>query len=169
MMKFRWFNDCRTAEEGKKRYHELAKKFHTDNGGNEETMKEINSEFSTWWKEHKDIHFSEEKKETYTSEKKTSETAEQFINIVSALFNLGSAIEIEIRGRWLWISGNTYPVRYELAKLGCRWSKSKKSWYWTTDPYQVFKKTLSVAEQRMKYGSEWLDGESFKRVSIGGA
>ena len=37
---YKWFRDCKTAEEGKALYHELVKKHHSDNGGNDSVMTE---------------------------------------------------------------------------------------------------------------------------------
>lgn len=41
----RWFRGISKIEELRKRYRELLKQYHPDNGGNEETMKEINLEY----------------------------------------------------------------------------------------------------------------------------
>ena len=66
---YKYFSTCRTAEEGKSLYRKLVKQYHTDNGGDEETIKQINIEFSEWWKHYKDIHFNTETGTTYHSEK----------------------------------------------------------------------------------------------------
>ena len=41
----KWFAGVTTIEELRKRYRELLKQFHPDNGGGEETMKAINIEY----------------------------------------------------------------------------------------------------------------------------
>lgn len=41
----KWFAGVTTIEELRKRYRELLKQFHPDNGGDEETMKTINIEY----------------------------------------------------------------------------------------------------------------------------
>ena len=160
---FKWFRDCRYAEQGKKLYHELAKKYHSDNGGNDETLKEINAEFREWWSNYKDIHKNVKTGETFTSEKETNETADMFIEIVAKLSTL-SGIEVEACGSWLWISGNTYPVREQLREFGCRWSKGKKKWYWTADEYIRTRYHLSMNDIRIRYGSQQVTLE--KRLCI---
>ena len=55
---YKWFRDCTTAEAGKQLSRELVRKFHPDNGGSGEEIKEINTEFKTWWQHYKDIHKS---------------------------------------------------------------------------------------------------------------
>lgn len=150
---WKWFKQCKTAEEGKGRYRELVRKFHPDNGGSGEELKEISVEFKNWFEKHKNIHTDSEGK-TYTSETETFETAEDFMDIINNLSTLPN-ISVEICGSWLWISGNTYPVRTQLASFGCRWSKGKKKWYWTTDEYtRVRYKTPTMAQIRQMYGSQ---------------
>lgn len=150
---WKWFRDCKTAEQGKARYRELVRKYHPDNGGTGEELKEISVEFKSWFARHKDIHTNSEGK-TYTSEKETTETAEDFMEIINSLSTL-PGIDVEICGTWLWISGNTYPVKEQLASFGCRWSRSKKKWYWTTEEFAKARyKTPSMAHIRMMYGSQ---------------
>lgn len=158
-----YFKDCRTAEEGKKLYRDLAKKFHSDNGGNENDMKEINRQFTEWWKNHKDIHSYQSAKENHNS---SQFTADDFIEIITNLSTIPD-IEIEICGTWLWITGNTYSYKDSLKEFGCRWSKSKKKWYWTKDEYKHSKYTLSESKIRAKYGSEKVSVDRYKRVLIG--
>lgn len=45
---FYWFKNCKTCEDGKQLYRELAKRYHPDNGATGEELKEIISEF---WEE----------------------------------------------------------------------------------------------------------------------
>lgn len=150
---YKWFKDCRTAEQGKSLYRELVRKFHPDNGGSGIEIKEINSEFKTWWARYKDTH-TDSKGNTYESEKKTTETAEEFMDIIAKLSNL-PGIEVEICGSWLWISGNTFPVREQLKEYGCGWSSSKKKWYWTKEQFTKHRcKTKSMKAIRFRYGSE---------------
>ena len=149
---FKWFKDCKTAEAGKQLYRELAKKFHPDNGGSGNELKEIISEFKLWWSKYKDIHTDKEGK-TYKSEHETTETAEDFMEIIGNLSTI-PGIEVELCGSWLWISGNTYPYKEQLKTFGCRWSKGHKKWYWTTDEYRHQKGHNSMNQIRFKYGSQ---------------
>ena len=150
---YKWFRDCRTAEEGKQLYRELVRKFHPDNGGSGEELKEISVEFKMWFETHKNIHRTTQGK-THTAEKETTETAEEFMDIINNLSTLQN-IEVEICGSWLWITGNTYPVRAQLAEFGCRWSRGKKKWYWTKDPFTSANyKKPSMEKIRQRYGSE---------------
>lgn len=149
---WKWFNDCKTSESGKKKYHSLSRKYHPDNGGSADVMKEINSEFSEWWKVYKDIHETTTG-ETYKSKTETKETASIFIKIIENLGRL-KGIEIEICGSWIWLSGNTYIYREELKSFGCRWSKGKHKWYWTLEPFIPKKSKMTMNDIRRVYGSE---------------
>lgn len=150
-----WFANCRTAEDGKKLYRRLAKEFHPDVTGEAETMKSINTAFEKFWAVYKDVHMNAETKQTYTSTKRTTETAQDFIDIISKLNTIETEIEVEICGSWLWISGNTFPVKGQLVSFGCKWSKSKHKWYWTKDQFTKSRyKTKSMNAIRMLYGSE---------------
>lgn len=148
----KWFANCRTAEDCKARYHELVKKYHPDNGGSGQEIKEIISQFKEVWRRLKDIHYSSEKQEYYKAETETTETAEGFIDIISKLSRLEGVI-IEMCGSWLWLSGNTYPFRQELKEWGCRWSTGKKKWYYTFDPWKPTRFHKSMNEIRRDYGS----------------
>lgn len=150
---YKWFRDCKTAEAGKQLYRELVRKFHPDNGGSGEEIKEINTEFKSWWERYKDIHTAKDGS-TYKSKEATEESAEDFIEIINNLSTL-SGIEVEICGTWIWISGNTFPVRTQLTSFGCRWSKGKKKWYWTTDEYAyAYYKKPTMEQIRKMYGSQ---------------
>ena len=68
---YKWFRDCKTAEQGKQLYRQLVKRFHPDNGSTGEELKEISAEFKTWWNFYKDIH--DEKANNFYQEHDTTE------------------------------------------------------------------------------------------------
>ena len=98
---YKWFRDCKTAEEGKALYHELVKKHHSDNGGDDAIMAEINDEFTRWWKEFKNIHTAADGN-TFTRE--TQEDISAFMDILNKLSRHPN-LKVDICGSWLWISG----------------------------------------------------------------
>ena len=151
---YKWFKSCKTAEDGKSLYRDLLKKFHPDNGATDDSIiKEINSEFSDWWKQYKNIHQSDETGKTYYKEN-TEQDISQFMDILSRVIHL-SGIEIEICGSWVWVTGNTYPVHDALNEAGFRWSRSKKAWYWAYDLSNVkYRSRKTLNQIRFKYGSQ---------------
>lgn len=40
------------------------------------------------------------------------------------------ALDVLVVGKWVWVSGPTYPLRAQLVGMGLRWSKEKSKWYW---------------------------------------
>ena len=149
----KWFNNPQTLEELKKQYKQFALKHHPDIGGNLKDMQEINSEYDKLFKELKNIHRSAEGK-TYTAKEETTETANDFKNIIDSLINI-DGINIEICGSWIWITGNTLPHKDKLKELKFKWSKSKNAWYFHNDGYKKRNnKNFTLDEIRDLYGSE---------------
>ena len=147
----KWFSGIKTAEELKKRYHELVKIYHPHMGGSGIEIKEIISEYKVLWEQVKNIHYSEKTQETYTKE--TTESPDEFIWIINELFKF-KGIVIELCGSWLWLSGNTLQYREQLKALGCRWSKGKSRWYFTHDEWRPSRFHKSMNEIRKAYGSK---------------
>lgn len=125
----KYFGEIETIEELKKAYFRMALENHPDHGGDVEIMKAINNEYAEMQKVLKDTHKAFGKDETYKASEPTTEVPEDFINIVNALFGLGG-LDVELCGRWLWISGNTKEHKDALKSLGCKWSTKKKMWSW---------------------------------------
>ena len=149
----KWFKNPGTLEELKNQYKKLAMKHHPDKGGNTADMQEINNEYDLLFARLKNVHSTVDGK-TYTASTETTESPEEFRNIINVLINL-AGINIEICGKWLWITGNTKPHKEILKSLKFRWSKSKSAWYYHTADYaKVGKKTFTLNEIRALYGSE---------------
>ena len=150
----KWFSNPQTLEELKKQYKKLAMKHHPDvSGGNDSDMKEINTEYDLLFAKLKNVHQAADGG-TYTSKEETTETPEEFKDIINTLVNL-AGINIEICGSWLWITGNTYPHRKVLKELKFRFSKSKTAWYYHTADYKkTSNKKFTLEQIRDLYGSQ---------------
>ena len=161
----KWFIPIpETVEELKKAYRKLAMKHHPDIGGCEADMKEINAEYEALFARVKDIH-KNAKGETYTAKETTTETPEEFINIISRIINL-AGITIEICGSWLWINGDTKPYKEIFKELKFRWSNNKRAWYWHKDGYRKRgKKSYSMNDIRLMWGSVQVVQESEKAIA----
>ena len=120
----KYFTNCTTLDELKKEYRRLAMLHHPDRGGDTRTMQDINNEYHEAHERLKNHHNTHA-----DSNHQTTEAPEEFINIINALIRFPGII-VELCGSWLWISGDTLPVKDELKAAGCRWSKNKKMWYW---------------------------------------
>lgn len=163
-MAYKFFQNCHTAEDGKKLYRELARKYHPDNGGNAELFKAMMAEFSTWFEQHKNIHAGANDGAGKRA-KQSTESVHRFMDVINKIVSIPN-LEIEICGTWLWLSGNTYPYRDTLKAAGFRWSKSKKRWYWTEEEFTgKYRARKSMTQIRQMYGSEYVDYEQRKALS----
>ena len=143
------FTDCKTLDEAKKRYRDLAMKLHPDKGGRKEDFQELQNQFTEFRPE-------TEKYKTEFQEWKPTE----FMHIIEQLLKI-MEIEIEVCGSWLWISGNTKPHKEEIKAIetGDSFKKpiyhSKKiMWYISPVNYRKLNgKELSMTEIRNLYGS----------------
>lgn len=157
----RWFNDCATLDEVKAKYKKLAKQYHPDLGGDTATMQEINKEYAfATAKAVKGADLSDEEAENeILSSEAYRKAIEQIIHL--------DGITIELVGYWIWVTGNTYPVRATLKEAGFLFAHKKVAWYFRTAEYKVTKGSgKSLDEIRDKYGSEVLKEDKPKRNSF---
>lgn len=161
MHKFKFFSACKTLQELKTTFRELVKLHHPDKiTGNLETMKALNLEYELAF-EYIKIHpiNDQEKKSSFYANVNDGfrETLEKIIFIPK--------IEIEICGSWLWVNGETKPVKDILKNAGLYWAQNKKAWYFKPSDYKGRKhKAFSMEDIRGKYGSETV--EKKERVNV---
>lgn len=143
-----YFENSKTLEELKAEYRRLARIHHPDMGGDTETMKQINAQYEAAFNAMNGA-----------SDQPRNETAGEFIRVIDALMKL-SGLNVELCGSWLWISGDTKPVKEDLKAAGCRWASKKSMWYWhPSDQAPKHSRGSSSMEQiRSKYGSRVLSG-----------
>lgn len=124
----KYFNNCKSIEDVKKLYKKLCKQYHPDLNKDDTTeiMKQINAEYETAFERFKNIHESaDDNTKTYTS-KETTETAAEFMVIINKLVVL-EGVNVELIGRWIWLSGNTFPHKDILKGLGFRFARKKNA------------------------------------------
>ena len=159
----KYFTNCKTAEELKKEYRKLAKQLHPDLGGDTEEFKIMQNEYEIMWERLKNIH-TNSNGETYTKE--TTETPQEFINIINVLTSL-TDIYIEICGSWLWITGNTKVHKEVLKNLKFRYAHKKQAWYYHTEPYRKkSKRELTLDEIRDMFGSQQYKTKAEKELAL---
>ena len=166
-MKSKWFSDCVTIEELKRKYYALAQKYHPDHGGDTEVMKEINAEFSDMAKILRNKHERKttNKEEEYSEEKESNFNADKYMDIISKLIHF-SGVKIEVCGTWLWLTGNTYHYREEIKALGFQWSKSKKAWYYAEGLFhRKTRGTKTLNQIRNEFGSETIVNKPFTALN----
>ena len=146
----KYFININSLDELKAAYRALALQHHPDRGGSVEIMQEINAEHDRIFESLKRQHNA-----AADDEHKTTETAEEFRQIIIKLISL-PGLQVELCGSWLWIGGDTFTHKEELKALGCRWSKNKQKWYWHhAEAGRRWRcGTASMADIRTKYGSQ---------------
>lgn len=156
-MKF--FEKCTTLDEVKSTYKKLAMQYHPDRGGDTATMQEINKEYAF-------ISAKIASGASFTAEEREKEMnfSEQYRKVIEQIIYLPNIL-IEQVGFWIWVTGQTKPVKEELKKAGLFFASKKMAWYYRSEEYKVKRGgKKSLDEIRSKYGSEVIN--SNKRPTI---
>ena len=151
-----YFKNVNSLEELKREYRRLVMIHHPDHGGDTATMQAINAEHDALFEVLKAKHNAE-----HDAAHQTTETPEEFREIIDALLRM-DGVEVELCGSWLWIGGNTRAHKDELKAAGCRWSSSKKLWYWRHSEvaHHWHRGRTTIVEIREKYGSQYFGNGS---------
>lgn len=156
----KYFENLTDENTIKARYKELAKAHHPDLGGCVEIMKVINAQYElvitgAYQTAGKSITEIDEllKDDLLLREK---------LNLILAL----EGLEIEICGKWLWVTGDTKTHKEKLKELKFFWSKLKTAWYWRDKDQRSFNRIpCSLDDIRYKYGSQNVKCESRKSIA----
>ena len=153
----KWFEKIKTLDELRTAYRKLAMLHHPDKGGLLSDMQEINNEYETLSRLIIDGNFDfSEGRKTY--EHQASENIMEKINEIISI----EGIIIEIIGSWIWITGNTKPVKGDLKNASFRFSQNKLAWYFHCDGYRKRNgKIHSMDQIREMWGSESVDSKSY--------
>ena len=135
-------------------YRELAKKYHPDLNPeiDENIMKQINAEY--------EMMLQEIKTPSGKNYSMNNETAwqEKFVETLK-LFASINGIFVEMIGNWIWISGETKPIKEKIKELGFKFSGKKLAWYWKNYTYfKLTNKKFQLDELRDIYGSRQIEG-----------
>lgn len=147
----KWFKDIRTVAELRKRYRELLKQYHPDNGGNEVIMKEINTVYD-------DLFARMNHENNSDSESYTQEEEEQFKAILNEIS--GFNMTVEVIGSWLWCF-ECFQYKDRLKELGFKWAAKKRAWVWHSEPYRRYHKgEIPLDEIKARYGCRTVKNHS---------
>mgnify|MGYP001195860155 CR=1 FL=1 len=144
----KYFIDCRTIEEVKSLYKQLAKVMHPDCGGSTELMQDLNKQY-----ELATAHLLKEKSYSDEFVNETLKESQIYRQVIEMIIHLEGII-IEIIGNWIWVSGSTFPVKDSLKCAGLHFSRQKAAWYYHPEGYKGKHSGKNLDEIRAKYGSE---------------
>lgn len=159
-----YFQDCKTWDEAKAIYKQKAKELHPDLNPNIDRsfFQELNNQFKNFNPEN----------EKYEGEKEqfSSANASEYAHVINQLLTIPN-IDIWITGSWIWLSGDTKPVKEEIKNIDCGetlkrgWSKKKSQWYFSPIGYRKKSgKEFSFDQIKNKYGAERVRKEEKKRL-----
>lgn len=142
----------------KKEYYKLAKKYHPDAGGTKEQFQALEAEYKK--------HFTSLLKGSKLSQdqqKNEIELDDALRAAANALAGI-EGINIELAGKWLWVSGNTYPFRAQLKSAGFLFASAKKMWFYKGTESSG-RGNMDIEEIRNKYGSTKISPDALKKIS----
>ena len=154
-----YFDGLGTVGEVKSEYRNLAKANHPDRGGDTATMQRINAEYRAKLESlHGQVSLGSDGKEhTYYY---NAEVEQEVMDKIAELLGLDlPGCEVELVGTWVWVSGDTKPVKELLKQAGCRWHSKRSRWYWRRFTYRRKYSGLSMSQLRSAYGSQRFDAE----------
>lgn len=153
-------NNIKTLDDLKKQYYKLAKKYHpdTDTGSKEDFQALANEYEKLFNKLLNGSNFTQEEKETEIA------LDANLRKVYESIMHL-PGIEVELAGKWLWVSGQTYPIKDELKKADFKFASKKKMWYFA-GVEAGGRGNFSITDIRNKYGSVKLQTE--KREQLNG-
>jgi curved DNA-binding protein CbpA len=160
-------------------YRKLVMQYHPDKhpDANEKKIRELNEIMSLLNSEYERLSeifirqgkFESKNEHPTDEEKKTEQDLSVVYKEVLNRLVKYSLIQIELVGNWIWISGNTYPIRNELKVSGFMFAPVKKMWYWRPEEYKSYGKheSTNMDKIRRKYGSETINFEERNKALRG--
>lgn len=149
-----------TLDQLKKEYLKLAKKYHPDAGGTTVQFQDLQNEYEKLLKKLVNgSNLNEEQK------KNEFELDEAIRKVMDSLVNIQN-INIELIGQWLWISGDTRPVKEVFKSLKMFPVKKNDTFYWVYKGAESSGRGKMDMEQiKAKYGVTNLKAPQTKRIS----
>lgn len=146
-----FFRGIANVDDLKALYRKLAIEHHPDKGGDTATMQAINAEYAYVLEEMLRSGGNRTEQEIHNQMDIEAELMAQIQKIAGI-----AGIIIEIAGKWIWVTGNTYPVRSDLKTAGFMFASKKKAWFFRREEDQCCgnRSELSLDQIREKHGSK---------------
>jgi hypothetical protein len=165
-----YFSTCQSLEEAKSLYKKLARQHHPDFGGDTRTMQDINAQYARFQSEYvyrgertRQAQAHAEGKKTAADYHDLDQVIETLRVKIEAILNMG--LEAELCGLWIWVSGDTRPLKDAIKELGFKWASDKKLWYYPAVP--TFNRTRRTMEEiRSMHGSRVFSHANQQKSSV---
>jgi len=144
----------------KKQYLKLAKKYHPDAGGTTIQFQELKNEYE------KLLHKILSGSKLDSDQQKNEIVIDENIRaIIDSLINIEN-ITVELIGKWLWIGGDTFPVKEVFKSSGLAPMRKGKNFYWVYKGIEsAGRGKLTMEQIRNKYGSQNIEIPKSKKIS----
>ena len=154
----RYFSNIADVTELKKAYKKLALELHPDKGGKTADFQEMSNQYQDLLKALLSGKMSaQDLKDELDIDEQMREALNKVINL---------AVLIEIVGNWIWITGNTFPVKDDIKNAGFKFAGKKKAWYWNDGKYtKKSKKSFSLDEIREQHGAQTVQNKYTKTLN----
>ena len=148
-----YFKGFSTVESIKAEYRRLAMINHPDHGGQTATMQEINAQYHEALKSVNGTVNVDETGRSHTYNYNAT-MEQEIMDKISQLVSAGVAKQAEILliGVWVWITGDTKPIKEVLKAAGCRWHSKRMCWYWQNTGYSGHSRA-DLGSLAAKYGA----------------
>jgi hypothetical protein len=161
----KYFQSCKTKQEAKKLFRELAKQFHPDaQTGNNDIMVSIIAEYEKVMKTLPTEKPNNNDNTEQTEEQFNFHVSQEMQNILDNISHL--PIDIEIIGTWIWVSGDTFKYKSYLTAYNFVWCPTKKMYQWHIEKSKKYHtKAFGIDEIRSTYGTTKVNN-SFRPVLV---
>ena len=144
----------------KKEYKKLAMKYHPDKGGTTAQMQSINAEYDKL--REKILKSSNLTEDQRKNEIVIDDAIRDIIDVIILIPN----INIELIGKWIWVSGKTYAVKSELSAAGLEFIRKAGAPYWVYKGVESKSRGgTPMDEIKKKYGVHKFDHKPPKNIS----
>jgi hypothetical protein len=156
-----FFAGCYDDAAIKTRFRDLCKIHHPDLGGDLATMQRLNAAYQAALRgEYRKTMSDDDAEAAVEMDAQVAAKVAEIIGIEGLI--------VELVGRWVWVTGETFPARALLKAAGFFWASKKEAWYYRKAEDQVARGgRKSLEEIKAKYGVKSLNGAGgFRRPCL---